>query len=112
MIGLIIDSQYTIVYNTMGAVFRPKDLPAGWRKVARESIKDLSPDTKDSVLRVIDSWEGTKSEEKLEELIGHDKAERIMKNITRTAKSKNKAALTSDQQKQVNDMFRESLTFD
>jgi hypothetical protein len=49
----------------MGAVFRPKDVPAGRRKVARESIKDLSPDTKDSVLRVIDSWEGTKSEEKL-----------------------------------------------
>jgi hypothetical protein len=30
----------------MGAVFRPKDLPAGWRKMARESIKDFSPDTK------------------------------------------------------------------
>ena len=47
----------------MGAVFRPKDLPGGWRKMARESIKDLSPDTKDSVLKIIDSWEGTKSEE-------------------------------------------------
>lgn len=43
----------------MGAVFRPKDLPAGWRKVARESIKDSSPDTKDSVIKIIDSWEGT-----------------------------------------------------
>jgi hypothetical protein len=38
----------------MGAVFRPKDLRAGWRKTARESIKDLSPDTKDSVLNIID----------------------------------------------------------
>jgi hypothetical protein len=46
----------------MGAVFRPKDLPAGWRKMARESIKDFSPDTKDSVIKIIDSWEGTKSE--------------------------------------------------
>ena len=96
----------------MGAVFRPKDLSGTWRKRVQESIKDLSPDTKDSVLRVIDSWEGTKSEEKLKELLGHDKAERMMKNITRTAKSKNKAALISDQQNQVNDMFRESLTFD
>ena len=60
----------------------------------------------------MDSWEGVKSEEKLKELLGHDKAERMMKNITRTAKSKNKAALISDQQNQVNDMFRESLTFD
>ena len=59
----------------MGAVFRPKDLPAGWRKMAGESIKDLSPDTKDSVMKVMDSWKGTKSEEKLKELLGHDKAE-------------------------------------
>jgi hypothetical protein len=96
----------------MGAVFRPKDLSGTWRKIVQESIKDLSSDTKDSVLRVIDSWEGTISEEKLKELLGHDKAERMMKNITRTAKSKNKAALISDQQNQVNDVFRESLTFD
>ena len=43
----------------MVAVFRPKDLPlpAGWRKTARESIKDFSPDIRDNVLRIIDSWE-------------------------------------------------------
>ena len=94
----------------MGAVFRPKDLPAGWRKMARASIKDLSPDTKDSVIKIIDSWEGIKSEEKLKELLGHDKAESLITKITRT--TKNKAALTSDQQNQVKNMFRESLTFD
>ena len=94
----------------MGAVFRPKDLPAGWRKMARESIKDLSPDTKDSVMNVMDSWEGTKSEENLKELSGHDKAENLIKKITRTTKSKN--TLTSEQQNLLKDMFRESLTFD
>jgi hypothetical protein len=46
----------------MGAVFRPKDLPDGWRKRVQESIKDFSPDTKDTVLKIMDSWEGTKSE--------------------------------------------------
>jgi hypothetical protein len=96
----------------MGAVFRPKDLPAGWRKMARESIKDFSPDTKGSVLKIIDSWEGTKSEEKLKELLGHDKAESLMNKISRITTKKNEAALTSDQQNQVKDMFRESLTFD
>ncbi len=95
----------------MGAVFRPKDLPAGWRKVAHESIKDSSPDTRDSVIKIIDSWEGTKSEEKLKELLGHDKAESLMKKITGTT-TKNKAPLTADEQDQVKDMFRESLTFD
>ena len=97
----------------MGAVFRPKDLPACWRKIAREAIEDFSPDTKDSVIKIIDSWEGTKSEEKLKELLDHDKAESLMKKITRTTMTtKNKAALTSDQQNKVKDMFRESLTFD
>jgi hypothetical protein len=72
----------------MGAVFRPKDLPAGWRKIARESIKDLSPDTKDSVMKVMDSWEGTKSEEKLKKLLGHDKAENLIKKIPEQQKVK------------------------
>jgi hypothetical protein len=94
----------------MGAVFRPKDLPAGWRKMARESIKDLSPDTKDSVIKIIDSWEGTKSEERLKEILGHDKAESLINKITRTTTSK--STLTSDQQNQVKNMFRDSLTFD
>jgi hypothetical protein len=62
----------------LGAVFRPKDLPTGWRKRAQESIKDLAPDTKDSVLNIIDSWEGTQSEEKLKEMLGHDKAESLL----------------------------------
>jgi hypothetical protein len=68
----------------MGAVFRPKDLPASWRKMARDSIEDLSPDTKDSVIKIIDSWEGTKSEEKLKELLGHDKAESLIKKMAST----------------------------
>jgi hypothetical protein len=99
-----------LVYSTMGTIFRPKDLPTGWRKMARESIKDFSPDTKDSVLKIIDSWEGPKSEEKLKELLGHDKAESLMKKITRTTTSK--STLTDDQQNQVKNMFRDSLTFD
>ncbi len=71
---------------------------------------DFSPDTKDSVMKIIDSWEGIKSEEKLKELLGHDKAESLMNKITRT--TKNKPALTSDQQNQVKYIFRDSLTFD
>jgi hypothetical protein len=94
----------------MGAIFRPKDLPTGWRKMARESIKDFSPDTKDNVLKIIDSWEGIKSEEKLKELLGNDKAQSLMKKITETTTSK--STLTYEQQNQVRSMFRESLTFD
>jgi hypothetical protein len=94
----------------MGAIFRPKDLPTGWRKLARESIKDFSPDTKDSILKIMDSWEGAKSEEELMKLLGHDKAESLMKKITGT--TTNKSTLTNDQQNQVSNIFRDSLTFD
>jgi hypothetical protein len=52
----------------MGAVFRPKDLPAGWRKRVQDAIKDLAPDTKDNVIKIIDLWQDTKSEEKLKEI--------------------------------------------
>ena len=61
----------------MGAVFRPKDLPSGRRKRVQESIEDSSPDTK---VKMMDSWEGKKSEEeKLKELLCHDKAENLLK---------------------------------
>ena len=99
-----------LVYSAMGAIFRLKDLPTGWRKLARESIKDFSPDTKDSILKIMDSWEGAKSEEELMELLGHDKAESYMKKITGT--TTNKSTLTNDQQNQVSNIFRDSLTFD
>jgi hypothetical protein len=68
-----------MTHNTMGAVFRAKDLPAGWMK-----------------------------RKKLKEMLGHDKAESLMKNIRTISKS----SLTYEQQKQVKDMFRDSLTFD
>ena len=48
----------------MGAVFRPKDLDRDHRKVIDNAIKDFTPDTKDNVNKLLDSWEGKKSEEK------------------------------------------------
>ena len=73
----------------MGAVFRPKDLNRGHRKVIDNAIKDFTPDTKDNVNKLLDSWEGKKSEEqKLKEILGEDKAEELMKNME--SKKKNK----------------------
>jgi hypothetical protein len=95
----------------MGAVFRSKDLPSSWRKMARESMRDLSPATKDNVIKIIQSWEGDKSEAKLEKLLGHDRTEDLMKKIAKEA-TKSKDKLTPDQRNQVMDMFRDSLTFD
>jgi hypothetical protein len=65
----------------MCAVFRPKDLNRGNRSFIDNSIKDFAPDTKDNVNKLLGSWEGKKSEEKLKEILGQDKAEELLKNI-------------------------------
>jgi hypothetical protein len=54
----------------MGAVFRPKDLGSGNRKVIENAIKDFSPDTKDSVFKLLNSWEGKISANKLKQILG------------------------------------------
>ena|ERR671923_411330 len=97
----------------MGAVFRPKDLQRDYKKIIENAIKDLSPDAaKDNninVIKLLDFWkEGIISEEKLKEVLGHDKAEELLKNI----KAKKEANLTNEERKILNNMFRESLTFD
>jgi hypothetical protein len=65
----------------MGAVFRSKDFPTGWRKMVQDAIKDLSPDTKDTVIKVLDSSEDVRSEEKLKEILGHIKTESLSKRL-------------------------------
>jgi hypothetical protein len=45
-IALLLTSSIRYI---MGAVFRPKDLDRGQRKVIDNAIKDFTPDTKDNV---------------------------------------------------------------
>jgi hypothetical protein len=66
----------------MGAVFRPKDLErGGYRKVIERSVRDLQPDAREDVMRLLNSWEGTRSEERLKNMLGYDKAQEILKSI-------------------------------
>jgi hypothetical protein len=66
----------------MGAVFKPKDLGrSGFRKVIEHSVRDLHPDTKDDVIKLLNSWDGTRSEERLKKMLGYDKAQEILKSI-------------------------------
>jgi hypothetical protein len=94
----------------MGAVFRPKDSRRDhYKKILENAINDLSPDTKDNVIKILDSWEGIRSEEKLKEILGQNKApEELLKNI----KANVEVNLTNDELKRLSNMFKESLTFD
>jgi uncharacterized protein (DUF111 family) len=87
----------------MGAVFRPKDLGSrDNRKVVENAVKDFSPDTKDNVIKLLNSWEGKKSASKLREITGQNRSEEILRNIS------DDINLSDDER----NMFRESLTFD
>jgi hypothetical protein len=102
---LIIDKLY---YNIMGAVFRSKDLGRGYKKIIEYSIKDLSPDTKDSVIELFDSWEGIFSIQKLKEIMGSDKAELLLEKI----KTSKDVDLTDEDRKALKEILKTSLTFD
>jgi hypothetical protein len=69
------------IRHYMGAVFRPKDLARGNRKVIDNAIKDFAPDTKDNVVKLLDSWKGEESEEKLKEFLGQNKAKQLLSDI-------------------------------
>ena len=92
----------------MGAVFRPKDLRKDYNKIIVDSIKDFSPDTKDSIIKLFNSWEATGSIQKLKEILGPANSELLLKEIR-----ENKATdLTIDDQKALIKIFKDSLTFD
>ena len=93
----------------MGAVFRPKDLGRNNRKIIENAVKDFSPDTKDTVINLLDSWEGKMSGRKLKEILGQDKAEGLLKNIIEKEEDVN---LSGAERIKLRSMFEESLTFD
>jgi hypothetical protein len=92
----------------MGAVFRSKDLGRGYKKIIENSIKDLSPDTKEGVIELFDSWEGISSIQKLKEITGADKAELLLEKI----KTSKDVDLTEEDRKALKEILKASLTFD
>ena len=91
----------------MGAVFRPKDFGGrDNRKVVENAVKDFSPDTKDSVIKLLNSWEWKKSDSELGKILGQNKSKELLRNIAGDAN------LSKDDQIRLRNMFRESLTID
>jgi hypothetical protein len=91
----------------MGAVFRPKDFGSrDNRKVVENAIKDFSPDIKDNVIKLLNSWDGKESASKLREIIGQNKSEEILRNFS------DNINLSDDERTRLRSMFRESFTFD
>ena len=92
----------------MGAVFRPEDLGRDYRKMIENTVKDFRPHTRDNVIQLFYSGEGKTSGKKLAQILGQDKAEKLLKSIT----EKEDVKLSDEERTRLRGMFRESLTFD
>jgi len=69
-----------------GAVFRPKDLAKGRRRIIENALNDINPDTKDGVIDLLSSWEGAASEHKLKEMLGQERAGSLLDRIEKKTK--------------------------
>jgi hypothetical protein len=92
----------------MGAVFKPEDLGRGYRKIIEKALRDLSPDTRDNVINVFNSWDGINSRNRLNEMLGFGKAEELLQKV----KDYDDSELTDKERKAIKDIFKDSLTFD
>ena len=90
----------------MGSVFRPKDFGSGYKKVIDNSLKDLRPDTKDDIYKLLNEWEDQTSKEKLMKIIGSERMEKLLNEI------KNQDNLTENEKEDLKNIFKDSVTFD
>ena len=90
----------------MGSVFRPKDFRSGYKKVIDNSLKDLRPDTKEDIYKLLNEWEGQTSKEKLMKIIGPERMEKLLNEI------KNRDNLTENEKEDLKNIFKDSVTFD
>ncbi len=66
----------------MGSVFRPKDLSEKHRRIIiNDAIRDLSPNTKESVLDILEQWKEDESERRLDDILGMDEREKLIHRI-------------------------------
>lgn len=69
-----------------GAVFRPKNLAKGRRRIIENALNDINPDIKDGVIDLLSYWEGAASEQKLKEMVGQQKAGSLLDRIVKKSK--------------------------
>lgn len=65
----------------MGAVFGPRDISKGRKRIIENALNDIHPDVRDAILGLLRSWEGAKSEEQLSEILGKERAKRFLDDI-------------------------------
>ena len=70
------------------AVFRPKDLSKGRRRIIENALNDINPDIRDGVIELLSSWQGEASEAKLKDILGQDRARLLLNRIAKKSNQK------------------------
>ena len=92
---------------SLGAVFDSEDVARNNRKIFQNAVKDLSPDTRERIVKIFQTWNGTASEKELEEILGRQKAKKIRELVDNSNDE-----LTSNEVDNLRRLFKESVTFD
>ena len=100
---IIVEAQLLL----MGAVFDPEDLANGRRKIFQNALKDLSPEKKDRVVEIFETWKGRASEDELQRILGSKKFEEFQEFVDISS-----GKLSSTELNNLRRLFRESVTFD
>jgi hypothetical protein len=67
----------------MGVVYKPEDILRGRKGIIERGLQDVSPGMRDTVLKILEAWEGKPSEDKLAKLIGKDQTKRLIESLKR-----------------------------
>lgn len=70
------------------AVFRPKDLSKGRRRIIENALNDINPDIRKGVIELLSSWQGEASEAKLKDMLGQDRARLLLNRIAKKSNQK------------------------
>lgn len=92
----------------MGAVFDAEDVAKNNRKIFKNAVKDLRPETKARIVKILNSWNGRASEKELEEILGNQRANELRELVDISTTGE----LTSNEVDNLHRLFKESVTFD
>lgn len=96
-----------IRYYIVGAVFDAEDGAKNNRKIFKNAVKDLRPETRARIVKILNTWNGRASEKELEEILGNQRANRLRKLVDTST-----GELTSNEVDNLRRLFKESVTFD
>jgi hypothetical protein len=96
-----------IRYYIVGAVFDAEDVAKNNRKIFNNAVKDLRPETRARIVKILNTWNGRASEKELEEILGNQRANRLRELVDIST-----GELTSNEMDNLRRLFKESVTFD